>query len=241
MSLFQDGSEKVWPDQIGSSTAAAGTPLVADGSGRAKFDDTGDIPVGSIAVAEGNILIGNSSSQGVALSVKGDGKILVGNGTTATSVAVSGDATLSNAGVVAIGAGKITQAMDAPNTRDGTIVANNAADNVIGSIPVYFQIVIAAGALAAKNITVTNKIRVIDVHVVLTGAGVASTVLTVGNAGNAITNGLDVSGADTAIIRAATLNDANWEIAAGGSLRVTTTVGATQPACIVYVTALRVA
>lgn len=48
MSLFRAGTEKVWPHQIGSSVAAAGTPLIADGAGGAVFDSTGDIPVGAI-------------------------------------------------------------------------------------------------------------------------------------------------------------------------------------------------
>jgi hypothetical protein len=64
-----------------------------------------------VALAQGSVLIGDASGDAVALNAKGDGKILVGNGTTATSVSVSGDATLSNAGVLSIGSNKITKAM----------------------------------------------------------------------------------------------------------------------------------
>lgn len=115
------------------------------------------------------------------------------------------------------------------------------ADNVIGGVPVLHRVDIAAGALAAKNVVLTHKTRVVDAWVVMRGAGVATTLLTVGNGAAAITNGMDVSGADKAVVRAAEIDDAAHEIAAGGSLRVTTSVGATQPACTVYVLGVRVA
>lgn len=127
-----------------------------------------------------------------------------------------------------------------PNSILGTQVASNAADNVIGTPTILFRIDIAAGALAAKNVVMTHAIRVIDAWVVLRGAGVSTTTGVVGNAGNAITNLFDLSGSDTAVVRTTTLNDANWEIAAGGSLRFTTATGATQPACTVYVLAVRI-
>jgi len=54
------------------------------------------------ALAQGSIYIGNSSGVTSELSVKGDTKVLVGNGTTATSVALNGNATMTNAGVVTV-------------------------------------------------------------------------------------------------------------------------------------------
>jgi len=125
-------------------------------------------------------------------------------------------------------------------TLAGAKAAVVAADAVIGGIPLIFQIDIAAGALAAKNVVMTHAVRVLDVWVVLTGAGVAGCLLTVGYAAADITDDLDVSGSDTDIIRAAEIDDDNHEIIATGSLRVTTSVGATQPDCIVYVLAQRV-
>lgn len=59
---------------------------------------------------EGSIIIGGASDRPVALDISTDAQIVVGNGTTATSVAVSGDITLSNAGVVAIASGVIVNA-----------------------------------------------------------------------------------------------------------------------------------
>lgn len=224
MTLIQSQTEKVPPDKIDATNATTGQILTINADGLPVWGSSagGSIDPGDILLDEGEIIIGDAGDVGSA-------------------VAVTGDVTINTSGVTAIGAGKVTQAMDAANTRDGTIVANNAADNVIGSIPVVFRIVIAAGAVGAKNVTMTHKVRVIDAYVVLTGAGVSSTTLTVGNAGNAITDAMAVSGSDQAVVRATTINDANWEIAAAGSLRVTTATGASQPDCVVYVTALRVA
>ena len=113
--------------------------------------------------------------------------------------------------------------------------------NVIGGIPVLHRIDIAAGALAETDVTLTHKSRVVDAWVVMTGAGVATTTLTVQNAANPITDGMDVSVADKSIVRAAEIDDDFHEIAGAGILRVKTEVGATQPACTVYVLCIRVA
>jgi len=115
-----------------------------------------------------------------------------------------------------------------------------ATSNVIGGIPVLHVITLAAGALANTDVTLTHKTRVVDAWFVLAGAGVASTTLQIKNAANAITDAMDASGSDTAIVRATTIDDAYHEIAAGGTLRVTSATGATQPAAIVYVLGVRV-
>ncbi len=70
---------------------------------------TAGITAGKLALATGSVMLG-ASSVGSALDAKGDGYIMVGNGTTVTSVAVSGDITLSNAGLVAIATGVIVNA-----------------------------------------------------------------------------------------------------------------------------------
>lgn len=118
---------------------------------------------------------------------------------------------------------------------------NVADDNVIGGIPVLHRVDLAAGALASTDVVLTYKTRVIDAWVVLTGAGITSTILTIKNTAGAITDGMDVSGSDTDLVRAANIDDANHEIAAGGTLRIQTETGATQPACTVYVLGIRVA
>ena len=127
------------------------------------------------------------------------------------------------------------------NQLTGRAVGNNANGNVIGDIPVLHRVVIAAGALGDTNVVLTHKTRVIDAWLVLTGAGVATTTLTVKNTGDAITDAMAASGSDQALVRAAVINDAFHEIAAGGTLRVTSLTGATQPDAIVYVLGVRVA
>lgn len=81
--------------------------------------------VGKIAGA-GEILIGDGANSLAALDVKTSGRIVVGNGTTATSVAVSGDVTLSSTGAVAIANNKITNAMMTDNSVDTAEIADNA-------------------------------------------------------------------------------------------------------------------
>lgn len=74
--------------------------------------DASGVIKGSIqeTLAQGSVYVGNSSNVTSELSAKGDGKILVGNGTTITSVSVSGDATLANTGALTIGNDKVTTA-----------------------------------------------------------------------------------------------------------------------------------
>lgn len=125
--------------------------------------------------------------------------------------------------------------------RGGAVAPPAVADaNTVAGIPVLHRINVAAGANGDTDVVLKNKTRVIDAWVVLTGAGVTSAVLTVKNGANAITDGIAASGADTTIDRAATIDDAQHEIAAGGTLRVTGSGGATQPAATVYVLGVRV-
>lgn len=124
---------------------------------------------------------------------------------------------------------------------DGTATKVVADDNVIGGIPVIHRIDLAAGALADTDVTLTHKTRVIDAWLILRGAGVATTTLQVKNGANAITDAMAASGSDKALVRAATIDDAYHEIAAAGTLRVTSATGATQPDATVYVLGIRVA
>jgi hypothetical protein len=66
------------------------------------FNAIGAVTAGEISLAEGSVLVGNVSGVATALDGKGDAKVLVGDGTTLTSVALSQDLTITNAGVVSI-------------------------------------------------------------------------------------------------------------------------------------------
>lgn len=115
-----------------------------------------------------------------------------------------------------------------------------ASAAVVASIGGVIRVDLAAGALAETDVVMEDKVRVIDARVVLRGAGVANTTLKVQNGATTITDAMDVSGSDKAMIRAATLDDAQWDISAGGTLRIKTETGATQPACTVFVEVVRV-
>lgn len=62
-------------------------------------------------ISEGNIYIGNSSNRPEKLNIKNDKAILIGNATTAVPRVISGDITIGNTGIAAIGAGKVTESM----------------------------------------------------------------------------------------------------------------------------------
>jgi hypothetical protein len=163
--------------------------------------------------------------------------IFVGNGSNVgTDVAVSGDVTISNAGVVAIGAGKVTNAMVVPAALDGTVAKVVADVNVIGGIPVLHRIACAA-LTGDVTVVLTHKTRVVDVWAVSTGAGGSGDTITVKNVATAITDVMDLNIADKLIARALSIDDAQHEIAAGANLVIS---GASAVNAIVYVLGVRV-
>jgi hypothetical protein len=202
----------------------------------------------------GSIFIGDASGKASELVGKTDTQILVGNGTTMTSVALSSDVTMTNAGVVTIANdaittvkildSNVTEAKIAPNTLTGTVAANVADLNVIGGLPILFRVDTAGGASSTTHVVMTHKIRVIDCWVVNNGTGTASdTIKLVNNGVNDITNAIDISGADKTVARVGTIDDAEAEVAATNELDIVETDGggSDSPATTVYVLAVRVA
>lgn len=114
--------------------------------------------------------------------------------------------------------------------------------NVIGGIPVEHRVLVAGGANANTDVVLTHKTRVTDVKVVLKGAGTAGSLITVKNGATAITDAIDISGGlDKACFRDSSIDDAQHEIAAAGTLRVTNaSTGGDCPSCEVYVRGFRV-
>jgi hypothetical protein len=95
------------------TNAASGTKGVYENEGTtssASFNLVGAVAASEITLAEGSVLVGNSSGVATALNAKTSGQILVGNGTTAVSVALSGDATITSGGVLTIANSAITSA-----------------------------------------------------------------------------------------------------------------------------------
>lgn len=74
----------------------------------------------------GNIIYGNASNAPTALDLSTDGMLMIGDATNGVAAFVmSGDGTLSKAGVFAIGAGKVLEAMLA----DGAVTASKLSAN----------------------------------------------------------------------------------------------------------------
>lgn len=127
----EDGTDIVAVNTAGTSTTITGTETVV---------------AAEIALAEGSVLVGNSSGVATALDAKTSGRIVVGNGTTITSVAVSGDATLSSAGAVTIAAGAVTNAK----------VADSAGTSALGirkSATVVWDFAVHGGTIGAIALT----------------------------------------------------------------------------------------
>jgi len=68
------------------------------------FEALDTITPTEIALAEGSVLVGNASSKAAAFDASGDTKVLVGNATTLTSVALSSDVTMANDGATTVAA-----------------------------------------------------------------------------------------------------------------------------------------
>lgn len=121
----------------------------------------------------------------------------------------------------------------------GLVVKFVAADNVIGGLPVVHKVAIAAGANATKAVVFTHKTEIIDI-IVRPLTSVANAVCSVTNVANAMSDAMvaAVAGVQT---HAASIVPAQKTIAAGAELRVTFSVGATQPDADVYIIGMRVA
>jgi hypothetical protein len=111
--------------------------------------------------------------------------------------------------------------------------------NTVGQAPVIHRLDIG-NATGNTDIVLEHKTRIINAWAVKTaGNGGAGDTVTVQNGANAITDAMSLNCVDTTIVRAGTINDANAEIAAGGTLRVAAN-DATDPRCTVYVLGIRV-
>ena len=111
-----------------AAALASGKIWVGDGDGESQpVTVSGDITISNAGVgAIASDVVVNADVKSDAaiayskLAALTDGNILVGNGSNvATSVAVSGDATISNAGALTLAAGAVEQTMLAVPTSDG--------------------------------------------------------------------------------------------------------------------------
>lgn len=108
-----------------------------------------------------------------------------------------------------------------------------------GDIPTATKVIARLSSSAGDiDITLARKYRVIDAWMVNSGAGGAADTIQIKNGANAITDAMDANQADQAVTRATTLDQTQWDISAGGTLRITNVSG---PTVDVYVTLLPVA
>lgn len=91
------------------------------------FTSVGVDTPGDIALTTGSILIG-AAGVAAALDMKGNGKILIGNGTTAAAQSIGTDATLSNTGALTIANNAITSAKISSDVGKVVSVPLTAAD-----------------------------------------------------------------------------------------------------------------
>jgi len=135
----------------------------------------------------------------------------------------------------------VTQAKIAANALDGTVAGSIADDNVIGGFPVLHRIEILNIA-GHTDVTLTHKTRIIDIWGFKITTGGAGDTVTVKNlsSGNDISDPIDLNIADHTRFVVDTIDDSEYEIAAGGTLRITS-VKSTDCNCNVYVLGMRVA
>jgi hypothetical protein len=203
----------------------ASTAFTADEAGRAKFAnsfvnaaliandavETAKIKNDAVTLdkladlARGSIIVGGASDAPTALDAKGDGNILIGDGTDLKSVTVSGDVTITNAGVTAIGAKKVTTAMLADNASAN---CKAIADPGTGeAIPVtgsgYVEIAIGDAAQTNTLAVPTFVGQELTIYAV-SRAGSGTRTITVASAVNQTGNNtilLDAAG-ETVVLRA---------------------------------------
>jgi len=109
--------------------------------------------IGLPAYARGSIAVGGAAAW-VALVAKTDKQILIGDGTDLKSVAVTGDVTISNTGVTAIGATKVTKAMMA-NLTTGSMYIGAVNRPVELNVKTAGAILIGNGTTAISTTTPT--------------------------------------------------------------------------------------
>ena len=142
-----------------------------------------------------------------------------------------------------IATGAVGAAEMADNVITGTEAANVADGNLVGGLPVLHRFDIAAGATGDVDFVLTHKTRVVDCWLIKrTAAGGGAGTIQVKNGANAISSTMTIDVADNTVTRTTEINDANHEIAAAGTLRISRTrTASTDESCTVYVSGVRVA
>jgi hypothetical protein len=110
--LGTDGTDPSWRSLSGDATLSAGALTIANSAvTTAKINDAAVTNAKLAGMTRGTVKVGNSSGIASDLALGSSAKILQSDGTDAKWNAVSGDVTIDNTGVTAIGSGKILAAM----------------------------------------------------------------------------------------------------------------------------------
>ena len=114
------------------------------------------------ALTYGSIYIGDSSGVTSQLSIKTDGGILIGNGTTAEVKTLSGDVTLTKDGVTSIGAKKVVTA----KIDDGAVTAPKLSYEVVEVTVTTGQTTgtgtVTAGSIILGYYPISNQDQFVD-------------------------------------------------------------------------------
>lgn len=117
-------------------------------------------------------------------------------------------------------------------------VVEESASAYDAILPFVLRIVIPN---ASTNITLAAPcaLRIVDAWAIAKANGAAGDLVQVFNGGTAVTDAMDLSGADQAVVRAGTINDASYEFTAGATITVDPT-SATDCSCDLYISCLPV-
>lgn len=223
---------------IGGVATFSAAPVFAAGltaSGAVANNWSGS--TGDFSTSTGAFSAALAANKNFAVSTSGTGTIVLDNASTWSMGATTGTTgTLGRSG----------QTLNLPGVVNATGVLSppTVADAAVqGGVPIVFRLALTSGANGDQDIVVTPKVRVIDAWLVMKGAGTAGCLVTVKNGATAISNALDVSASlDKALVRFSAIDDAQHEISAGGTLRVSkASTGGDFPGAELYVLALHVA
>lgn len=126
---------------------------------------------------------------------------------------------------------------------DHTAVKVMVEDQLLPGIAGKLLLNIPTGATGDVDFVLSKGIRVLDTHVIKRSmnAGVFANTIQLKNAANAISDAISINGVNVGgVVRAASIAPAQYDVAAGGTLRVTRTLAGGDAAVLVVVDCVRI-
>ncbi len=171
--------------KIYSSSSNNNKILTTDTNGNPYWENKSSFATANIA--EGNILVGNSSGLAGALDVSGNGNLIIGNGTTVASQPVTGAIAINSNGVSSINSNQITNAMMQDNSINTAELASNAVSTVkIADNAVTVAKIGTSGGSDANKVMVTDASGnpIWNNQTIFAGSTLAEGSIYVGNSSN---------------------------------------------------------